>query len=249
MDSDSYAMEIYRRELSDNRLYGALTPEAERRILTDMLGPDNAVRVSAKEKIISHNLRFAVWMVGGYLNRGVPFEDLIGEANMGLCIAAEKFDPGTGVRFQTYAMWWIRDRLEKAVNANIRISQLRSPEPWRTDGNPVGIGRRVVSMDAPVGKGSDLTLGDLIADEDIEIGKGLAEESMGRAVRDAVDDLRETDADIIRRRYGIGRSEQSVKDIAKDYGHGVKWVHKAEEKALKRLKLRLKPHMDAENAN
>lgn len=230
--SDSYAMDVYRRELSDNTLYGPLSSSDERTLAQDLVCGDMFRSNEAREKLIAHHLRFAVWMVGGYLNRGVSFEDLIGEANVGLCVAAEKFRPDVGVRFQTYAMWWIRDKLEKAVAANTRTAQMRSPEEKDSP-------RRVVSFDAPV-RGA--ALGDLIADEDTDIERRVSDGIREKSVRDAVDDLREMDADIIRRRYGIGREEQSVKDIAKEYGHGTRWVHKAEAKALKRLRLRLKDH-------
>lgn len=237
--SDSYSLDVYRNELSDDLLYGPLSVSDEKAILKEMMHGDLFRSNNAREKMILHHLRFAVWMVGGYLNKGVSFEDLIGEANVGLCLAAEKFRPDVGVRFQTYAMWWIRDRLEKAVAANTRTSQMKSPE----DRNPE---RRVVSIDADL-KG--VSLKDLIADDSVDVEKSVSDGLSIRSIRDAVDDLRDLDADIIRRRYGIGQEEESVKDIAEDYGHGTKWVHKAETKALKRLKLRLKDYGPEEEDN
>jgi RNA polymerase primary sigma factor len=71
--------------------------------------------VDARNKLVVHNLRAAVMVARRYRGRGLDFLDLIQEAVLGLMTAAEKFDPNKGFRFMTYAMWWIRQSVVRAI--------------------------------------------------------------------------------------------------------------------------------------
>jgi len=69
----------------------------------------------AQEKLARHNVRFVVSVAKKFQNRGVPLVDLIGEGNLGLMTAARKFDPDRGVKFISYAVWWIRQAVQAAI--------------------------------------------------------------------------------------------------------------------------------------
>jgi len=109
--------QIYLNEIGQSPL---LTAEEE-------LGYARATREGdfpARQKMIEHNLRLVVSIAKHYLNRGLTLADLIEEGNLGLIHALEKFDPERGFRFSTYATWWIRQSIERAIMNQSRTVRL-----------------------------------------------------------------------------------------------------------------------------
>ncbi|MCW3481580.1 RNA polymerase sigma factor RpoS [Neisseriaceae bacterium JH1-16] len=109
--------QIYLNDIGNNAL---LTPPQELELARRVVQGD----FEARQKMIEHNLRLVVNIAKHYINRGLALLDLIEEGNIGLMHALEKFDPERGFRFSTYATWWIRQSIERAIMNQSRTIRL-----------------------------------------------------------------------------------------------------------------------------
>ena len=111
------ALSAYLRSVRRTELF---TPEQEYATATRARAGD----FEARQSMIEHNLRLVVSIAKLYLGRGVPLSDLIEEGNLGLMHATTKFEPERGFRFSTYATWWIRQSVERALMQQGRVIRL-----------------------------------------------------------------------------------------------------------------------------
>jgi RNA polymerase primary sigma factor len=111
------ALALYLRDLGD---YVPISREEEDEIAQKAISGD----AQAREKLIKANLRFVVSIAKRYQGKGLHLNDLISEGNLGLVTATEHFDPDKGYHFITYAVWWIRQAILKAIYDKSRMIRL-----------------------------------------------------------------------------------------------------------------------------
>lgn len=180
---------------------------------------------AARARLVTSNLRFVVSVAKRYQNRGVALSDLVNEGNLGLIRAAERFDEQKGVRFISYAVWWIRQAILQAID--------RARIPGHVQGPPA----RWVSLDAPLGDDRSARLADVVADD----GEGPHDEVQRGALREAVDSsltcLPEREARVLRRYFGLDDGVPATLDqIAREIGVSRERVRQLKDRALARLR-------------
>lgn len=114
---DRRVLENYLRDISNIPL---ITAEEERKLARRIRRGDNG----AIQKLVEANLRYVITVAKNYAGYGLPLEDLINEGNMGLMIAAKRFDGRKGFKFISYAVWWIRQAILAAIATQSRTVKI-----------------------------------------------------------------------------------------------------------------------------
>ncbi|MFA6659785.1 MAG: sigma-70 family RNA polymerase sigma factor, partial [Victivallaceae bacterium] len=120
-DNPMTISQAYMRNIVD---YSLLTQDEEIKLAEEIKSSDPHIHEEARAKLIKSNLRLVVKIAGEFLNRGVSKHDLIAEGNIGLMIAAEKFDPAKGAKFSTYSTWWIKQHMRRAIATQSRTIRI-----------------------------------------------------------------------------------------------------------------------------
>ena len=120
-DPDANSIRAYLQEIGKHPL---LTPEQELELGRIVKMGTPRERKRAIDKLVTSNLRLGVSIAKKHLNNGVSLQDLIQEGTLGLFLAAEKFDYTLGYRFSTYAYWWVRQAMTRAIGMRSRTIRL-----------------------------------------------------------------------------------------------------------------------------
>ncbi len=175
-------------------------------LLTPQQEFDTATRArmgdfKARQAMIEHNLRLVVSIAKNYLGRGLPMTDLIEEGNLGLMHSIGKFEPERGFRFSTYASWWIRQNIERAIMHQARL--VRLPVHVVRELNQVLKARRALESQANDGIDGDRP----VRVEDVAA-------AVGRPVREVSELLRYAPLE----RYPADSNAESMLDSVADDG-------------------------------
>src|SRR5712664_97255 len=161
MNENDFGLKRYLQEIVQ---FPLLTPEQEVELAGKIKKGDGA----ARERMINANLRLVVTIARDYANFGLPLLDLISEGNIGLTKAVERFDPTKGAKLSTYAMWWIKQSIKRAL-----------ADQGKTIRVPVHLGEKLAKMRRVSLQMSD-ELGRPPTDEELGEEIGIASEKVAR---------------------------------------------------------------------
>jgi RNA polymerase primary sigma factor len=199
----------------------------------------------SRELLITSNLRFVVSFAARYQKLGVPLMDLINEGNMGLMRAADKFDPERGIKFISYARWWIRHYMLKAVieeSGNVRVRTKHAHNKLQQEGSrkkSEEIVYHTVSLDQKMydGDGSE-TLMDMVEDKQYELQE---QQFMDKEFKDNInkvlEKLKPIERTVINWHFGLnGNRVMALREIGERFDLTKERIRQIEQAALEKLR-------------
>lgn len=211
-------IDIYYREI---RKYHPLPPALEQRLTILIQQGDE----QARQTLIKHNLRLVTHIAKMYYHSQVELLDLIQEGNLGLIEAVDRFNPEMGLRFSTFAVWWIRKRILRYL----------------------GRGEDLVRLDTPIKgeEGEALCLGDTIMDEETILGgpacagqdTQLEQEESRQQMLKRIERLSKREKEVLMMLYGVTEERAlTPQEVAERLGVSIRRFYHIRDRALKKLK-------------
>ena len=227
------ALNRYLDEIGKEQL---LSDEQERELSAKILSGDQR----ALSRLVEANLRFVVTVARQYKGKGVAMEDLVSEGNIGLMKAATKFDATKGVRFVNYAVVYIRQAIEKAIDQQAGLYQVPKDvkeEAARQQSIPL-------SVDAPLGHRTNMSLLSVLVNQDAPLAdERIHSEAIENAVEFALGSLDKRESQVVNAYFGIGQEHETMAEIAEDMELKRERVRQIRDKAVRKLRKAYKSHL------
>jgi RNA polymerase primary sigma factor len=224
----------------------------------------------ALHELVEANLRFVVSVANKYTGSGIALLDLINEGNIGLIEAARRFDPDQGVKFISYAVWWIRQAIMQVLaqqQGSVRLPlkqagllykirrkyeelfKKHGKEPTNQDlaqalditvkdvEEVLRVSRRALSLESPIGEGSDTAFMELMQAEDAPpVDQEMLLNSLHDEIIKLLENLTEREQKVIRLRFGIDSdTTMTLEAVGKELNLSRERIRQIEKKAKKKL--------------
>jgi RNA polymerase primary sigma factor len=225
----------------------------------EMLQNKNITKEEKKklhDELVLGNLRFVISVAAAYQNQGMMLCDIINEGNIGLIKAAERFDPTSGLKFISYAVWWVRQSIMASLNDNARTIRLPSNLVQEAQKNKRGNTDEensyfINNSDEPVESNLPYCIGlykqineegdqliDIIPNKEAESADAIinSPEEIKKKVAQMLSVLDEREKVIIEKYYGLTGVESNLDDLGEEFGCTKERIRQLRDKAIKKLR-------------
>lgn len=203
--------QIYHKDI--NKSYVALTKQEESDLASKIQDGD----VDALNRLVTANLKYVVTMANKHVGLGITVDDLICEGNLGMIEAARRFKPDAGVKFISYATFWIKKYMNEAIGTYGRIVRLPMNLEYEAfKAKKTGQDFEVpttVEIDSPISEEDDTTLADIILRTESEIEEQIESDHFLTKVNLALSKLKPRDREIIELVYGVNKEYSMTVDV------------------------------------
>jgi RNA polymerase primary sigma factor len=219
----------------------------------NLLSSDEEARLSqrikagdkrALSKLVEANLRFVVKIASQYRGKGVDLEDLISEGNLGLMKAAAKFDASKGIRFVNFAVVYIRQKMEQAIDKTALYQVPKNIPSNHADRQ----NSHALSYDAPLGHRTNMSLLSVLVNPNAPIAdERVYSEAMKQAIERALEGLDARESRVVNAFFAIDREHETMAEIAEDMGLKRERVRQIRDKAVRKLRKSFKAYLRSNN--